>query len=212
MRKTLKERFDEKWVEDPDTSCWNWMGSKHNAAMGYGRISTKGIWKLAHRVSYELHKGEISEGFLVCHTCDNPLCVNPDHLFLGTHDDNMKDMVDKKRSPLGYRNNSNKLTEEQVMNIFNDNGSMTKIAEKYNIHRITVNNIKLGKIWSWLTGKKYIKPKRSKGNSKLTEEQVVEIFYDNRKLSEIEKEYNINRHIIWRIKTKKAWKHVTDKL
>ena len=78
-------------------SCWIWAGSKTN--LGYGRIydGSNGKRYVAHRLMWELTYGKIPDGMYICHTCDNKLCVNPDHLFLGTQKDNMEDCVNKGR-------------------------------------------------------------------------------------------------------------------
>lgn len=88
----LIKRFNEGFKEED--GCWNWIW---NTIDGYGRTLVKDKSLLAHRVSYELHIGEIPDGIYVLHKCDNPGCVNPDHLFLGTNTDNMRDMVNKSR-------------------------------------------------------------------------------------------------------------------
>lgn len=125
--KTIEERFWEK-VKKTDT-CWIWTGSKRNK--GYGAFSyTVGgrlIQGRAHRYSYELHKGAIRPGYFVLHKCDNPACVNPDHLFLGTNEDNIRDMLKKGRHiaggthcgdegdwKRGTKHHAAKLTEEDV--------------------------------------------------------------------------------------------------
>lgn len=77
------------------STCWLWQGAPTSG--GYGRFWFDGVRKLAHRAAYEIFKGDIPEDMCVCHKCDNPLCVNPKHLFLGTHSDNMRDMGNKGR-------------------------------------------------------------------------------------------------------------------
>lgn len=109
----LSERFWEK-VEKTD-GCWNWTGAKHKA--GYGKIGNPDGHKLAHRVSWTMAYGEIPNGFFICHKCDNPSCVKPSHLFLGTPQDNVDDMFRKKRNSHGEKHHKSKLTKENVEKI-----------------------------------------------------------------------------------------------
>ena len=84
---TVEDRF---WSRVKKTSkCWEWQGTKLKT--GYGVVSIKGKNIRAHRIAYELTKGKIPQGYGVCHTCDNPSCVKPDHLWIGTHKENMED-------------------------------------------------------------------------------------------------------------------------
>ena len=95
--KTIIERFQEKYRINKKTNCWEWQGYLDRDGYGQLHINQTKVNK-AHRLSYEIHKGEISSNLCVCHKCDNPKCVNPEHLFLGTHQDNIKDKVSKGRS------------------------------------------------------------------------------------------------------------------
>lgn len=94
FKPTIDQRFFSKF--DKCEGCWEWKGII--AKVGYGIFSIKGKPIYAHRYSYEKFKGKIPKGMLICHTCDNPKCINPDHLFTGTYQDNTDDMIEKKRS------------------------------------------------------------------------------------------------------------------
>ena len=91
--------------------CWEWIGPK--TPRGYGKLWVNGKLMYAHRFSYFHHLGNFDQAFLVCHHCDNPSCVNPKHLFLGTHADNIKDMSRKGRAQRG------RFSVEQIRNIKN---------------------------------------------------------------------------------------------
>lgn len=96
---SVEERFWKYVKKTP--RCWLWTGPVNKARMGYGIMCSiggrGGVTKASHRVSWELHFGEVPEGAFVLHKCDRPSCVNPKHLFLGDHTDNMRDMVQKDR-------------------------------------------------------------------------------------------------------------------
>jgi hypothetical protein len=98
-------RSKEKYIERvTESGCWIWMGSTWSG--GYGYVRNEGKYISAHRYMYELYKGKIPDGLNCLHTCDNPSCVNPNHLFLGTQTDNMRDMIKKGRGANVKGNNN----------------------------------------------------------------------------------------------------------
>ena len=94
-KKPFKEKIEENIQRIPESGCWIWMGYLNK--WGYGRLRRNGNKILAHRAAYEEYKQLIPNGLLACHTCDTPSCVNPDHIFIGTHADNMRDAANKGR-------------------------------------------------------------------------------------------------------------------
>ncbi len=114
MQTTL-DRFMSKVQVDDSTGCWEWQAWKDK--LGRGTFKYKNITKTASRISYEIFVQPIEDGMFICHTCDNPGCVNPCHLFQGTHKDNMEDMVSKGRGykPFGEKNIHSVLTTKEVL-------------------------------------------------------------------------------------------------
>jgi hypothetical protein len=153
LRMSLQERFDAKVVPEPNSGCWIWTGATKE--LGYGVIGLgrrgDGTDK-AHRVSYRLHCGEIPDGMAVCHRCDTPACVNPDHLFLGTLADNMQDCVAKGRNFIpdnrGERAAWSKLTSDAVAHIRKRVMTGPEYGRLYGVSRSSVYQIWRGKNWA----------------------------------------------------------------
>jgi hypothetical protein len=146
--KPVEERFFSK-IEKTD-SCWTWTGSKDRK--GYGRIMVGSKPCLAHRVSYEIRFGPVTKGLFVCHSCDNPTCVNPDHLWLGTNRDNAYDMMEKgrwKQPPVlpGEANPLAKLTREAVIEIRSVKGNTKALAHKYGVSITAIKRARTGAGW-----------------------------------------------------------------
>jgi hypothetical protein len=145
--KTVLERFEEKYIPEPNSGCWLWTASTFKG--GYGQFWTGQKYTGAHRASYEMFRGEIAPKMQILHSCDNPLCVNPEHLSVGTNLDNQHDSIKKgkKATFKGETNPTHKLTMEQILIIREDNRPHGLIAKDFCISRSLVSSIKLRKKW-----------------------------------------------------------------
>jgi hypothetical protein len=139
MCKTLEDKFWER-ASKPNNpgNCWRWVGSISSS--GYGQVGFEHKNFTAHRLSWKLHFGEIPKGLFVLHKCDNKWCVNPRHLKLGTHQQNMKDASKRDRF-------NTKLTREQVKEIRANKLSLRKLAKIYDVSKSTIGHIKAYKTW-----------------------------------------------------------------
>jgi hypothetical protein len=146
----LQERFELFREVDGSTGCWNWTGPKTKD--GYGQT----LRSLVHRLSFQHHVGPIDAGNRVCHSCDNPSCFNPAHLFQAPQSVNMKDMVSKKRQAWGSKNSQAKLTPEQVVEIRKAyvKGSRTAnlyvLADRFSVSPRTISQIVAREKWAML--------------------------------------------------------------
>ena len=161
--KTVEQRFLEKVAKT--RKCWVWIASR---VRGYGQFRALGEHR-AHRVSYVLYRGKVPEGMKVLHRCDNPLCVNPAHLFLGTNKENSEDMVAKRRQACGSRNGSKlyperlvrgeqhhqtHLTEADVLTIRKAyrkgvrGHGYDSLAKRFSVDKATIARIVKRKYWS----------------------------------------------------------------
>lgn len=146
---SIEEKLKRYMVDD--RNCWNWIAAKDKD--GYGVFSHhRGKQIRAHRASYFFHIGDIPNGMMVCHSCDNRSCINPKHLFVGTAKDNTQDMIKKQRRPIlrGENHPNAKLTIQQVREIKElraQNLPLLNIANQYGIRFQTVSSIEKGKTW-----------------------------------------------------------------
>jgi len=138
------QRFHSKYEIDQETGCFNWTGT---ISQNYGKISIGRKLISAHRFSYELHYGEIKDNLLVCHNCNNPICVNPKHLRL---DNTSGNFIDKSYAMTHWQQ---KLSVEQVIEIKIAlknpyRGLVTELSKKYGVKSNTISEIKNGNNWS----------------------------------------------------------------
>ena len=132
--------------------CWEYQG--HRDKRGYGRMYLNCKQGFAHRYIYQHFKGDLKPGQLLRHTCDNPPCVNPDHLIPGNDADNMRDMVERGRQAKGSRHRAAKVTESQVMEMRRQyargNVTMQQLATRYGLTLTPVSQLIRGVTWKHL--------------------------------------------------------------
>lgn len=151
QQQLLKERLEKRLIKTND--CWGWTGPKDTNNYGSFRIGNKTF--RASRVSWMIYRGPIYDGLCVLHKCDNPICVNPEHLFLGTMKDNSQDMIKKNRQGGQFSKGNippiSKLNPQKVKlirHMINSNISLKEIANIFNVHKDTIYAVKTGKNWS----------------------------------------------------------------
>lgn len=207
---------------DKQEGCWEWTGSLFK--QGYGQFSYNRKNTKAHRISYLIHFGELPADLLVCHKCDNRKCVNPQHLFLGTHYDNVQDQISKNRrhDVTGEKNGKSKMTIESVLELVRIVGSgqmsQNEAAKYFGISQGVISGIMLGKRWSYVTGIKKRQSMKGQacgeghGFSVLTEDKVKEMRelyaskrYNNKELAIM---FAVSSGTVSNVITRKYWKHV----
>lgn len=164
MRKTVEQRFWEKVDKRGEDECWNWQGAttatNKGKRPGYGVITVEGSHVYTHRFSFELHNGYIAPDLLVCHECDNGLCVNPKHLWQGTYKENYQDMHKKGRWKIEHKppkpkpeRHGRKLTLSQVrelkrLRVLDPRTYTLKVLGKmFGVHFASVSKMVRGHYW-----------------------------------------------------------------
>ncbi len=151
--KSIPERFFAK-VTKTD-GCWLWTGSADDDGYGDFRIGRKELREKAHRWSYRFYKGTIPEGQMVLHTCDNPPCVNPDHLYSGNALNNATDCIQRNRKPRGAFWKRSNLTDEavvQLRDMYRDGIEIREIAKVFSVSHGLISSIAVGKKWKHVPG------------------------------------------------------------
>jgi hypothetical protein len=187
--------------------CWEWTGAVQ--APGYGCFSLDGEPMLAHRASWLLFKGPIPASeertLSVLHHCDNKLCVNPEHLFLGTHSDNAVDFHRKGFSGLNV-----KLTPFVVTSIRNSCEPSRVLAERYGVHKKTIDRIRNGHAWTFVPRDPNRQPRETRP---FTAEEVLEIrrlYKAGQRQAAIARQFGRNASLVQRIVRRTTWKMLPE--
>ncbi len=146
------DTFNERYIPEPMSGCWLWIGAAWS--LGYGhmcrKIDGKSINKAAHRFSWEYHVGPIPERMQVLHKCDVPSCVNPDHLFIGTQQDNVDDMTRKGRQVKlkGEESGMAKLTDARVLYIRKSKKTRRELSAELGVSLSTITQVINFRVWA----------------------------------------------------------------
>ena len=152
MRATPLDRLKSRIVTVPESGCWIYNSGDLS---DYGRIRVRGVKVKAHRLSYEAHHGPVPSGLFVCHRCDTPSCVNPDHLYAGTASQNSIDRNVRGRNhdTRGEMNGASKLTLSDVLIIRSSEDSQAALAKRFAVCFSLISAIRSGKAWAWAPGR-----------------------------------------------------------
>ena len=142
--------LDEYFIPEPNSGCWLWLGAVDQDSYGVGWDIELSRNTRAHRMVYEILVGPIHADKKLLHRCDNPICVNPDHMTIGTTADNNADMCAKKRHAFGTKHGRNKLSDVDVYNIRASAKSTRKMAAELGVSQSLINHIRVGRIWKHL--------------------------------------------------------------
>lgn len=194
---TFREKLDRHTIPESNTGCVLWTGCVDRD--GYGITSDDGKKTRAHRAAYRIAKGDIPEKMQVCHKCDTPACVNPDHLFLGTNLDNYEDSLRKGRRARGQNVGRGKLTEEQVREILADTRRSGIIAQAYGVNKSQIKILKRGGAWKHITDAVRLPAFWNEVNlfgdqcvqAKITNEDVEDILFGEKNQRETAEEYGV---------------------
>ncbi len=144
--------FEQRFIPEPNSGCWIWTGMRHHGSQ-YGVFCFRRKSVRAHRASWEIYRGPVENGMCVLHKCDVPMCVNPDHLFVGTQLENIADRHSKGRtkSAIGSRQHLSKLSERDIPAIRQRRAAgetLARIAKDFGVTKHAIHGVVTGKTWA----------------------------------------------------------------
>lgn len=209
-------RFNQR-IKKHANGCWNWIASTDWEGYGCFHAEVNGVkYKKAHRFSYAFYKGGDLTNKSICHTCDNPRCVNPEHLFLGDAKVNALDRVLKGRSrvPMGADSPHAVLTEKQARKVLIDHRPHVQIALEYGVTASTITSLKSRHTWRNITDVAPVKTIRSdrRGElcpvAKLKNEAVIEIRSSSMRGKDLAAKFGVSQQTVTDIRKNRSWKHI----
>jgi hypothetical protein len=150
------QRFWSYVRKDSASGCWPWQG--HRSKQGYGMFCLAGRTVRAHRYSFFLNNGRIPPGLFVLHSCDNPVCVNPSHLRIGTARENSMDIAKRRRQPYGEKHHLARLTEADVRSVRQSSASSVALGKQFGVSSRAILNIRHGRTWKSVDASTAIEP------------------------------------------------------
>ena len=183
----------------PEAGCWLWTGTRGRG--GYGVIRVMGKLLRAHRLSWKINHGHIPHGMMVCHRCDTPACVNPEHLFIGTARDNTHDAIRKGRIADGPRAPSARLTLAEALEVYRSSERQDDLARRFGVTLQVIERIKRGLTWARHTNGLR---RGGIGDRRLTRSQVADVAASNGSQREIARRFGVSQSHVSRIKKRPA--------
>lgn len=217
LRLTAEERFWMQVRKTEGDGCWLWTAGKDKNGYGAFKAEIDGVTHLrAHRYSFHLNKKRIPFSLSVCHTCDTPACVRPDHLFLGTNQENHLDKIAKGRARgpgHGEQHFMARLTEDQVRSILDDARPHSQIAHDCDVSPGTISDIKRRISWTYLGTERGVKakrisPRRGKSDKGVTPEIVRAIRASEERGIDLAARYGLKPQDISDIRHRRSWAHI----
>lgn len=210
MRLSIPDLLEKHSIPEPNSGCLLWTASV--SEFGHGQVRVDGKLRPAHRVSWEQVNGPMPDHLFACHKCDVASCIEPAHVYPGTHRQNMDDMLARERQVRGEKNGQSKVTDEIVMQIRARSGTNVEIAAEFGISETAVCVIRSGRRWKHLpdaqpAGSRPAPPKYgiNNGRAVLTPEQVEIIRKTVGQTAELARLYGVNRSTIQRVRNGQRW-------
>lgn len=210
-----EEKFWNRVQKGNENECWMWKRVRHRKkypSFSYGEFGFNGKRYLPHRFAYQLHYKQDPGELFVCHSCDNPGCCNPHHLWLGTPGENNLDKIQKRRQQIGSEHHSAILDEEKVKEIVglltNTTLTFQQIGDKFGVSMSAISSIRRGNTWSQVTGGKVKHRGRA---TKLTPDDVViikQLINEGKVLRRIAEQFKVSSGTILDIKENRIWRDV----